>query len=176
MDLTIKAKAFEIEALDYLDQGAPEIYKGKRCGLYWAVHEVAAIAEDIDWEECARIRLENYFSGKQYEDNIPPITHLMAEEEEYKKIACSMEKQFGLKRPIQKAYCIRNIIKYAVRHSDTEVDIGVPCMEVKPDNEKLEAFKRFSIDEKLEAVYTELLCVRKLLEKNALPFSYRGVK
>lgn len=171
MDITIKARAFEIEALEYLDQRAPEMYKGKKHGLYWGVHEVARVTDQVDWKRISQIRLEKFFSGKQYEDKIPPITHLTVEEDEYEKIARSMEKQFELKRPIQKAYCIRNVLKYAVVHNYEEIDT---C--IHGDEDKLIEFKHLSTDEKLVTIYQEVLNIRRFLDKSAKPFIRGGIE
>ncbi len=62
--------------------------------MYWAVHDAAIIADDIDWGILDITISRKYFTGKHYEDKIPPITHLTAEEDEYEKIARGMERQF----------------------------------------------------------------------------------
>lgn len=150
MDLTIKAKAFELEALDYINERAPEMYKGKKHGFYWAVHEARLAKDTIDWKKVSRVRLENYFTGSKYE-HLPLITHLTAEEEDYMELAHAMEVQFKLKRAVQKAYCIRNILKWAVMNNHV---VENNCSQER--DVSLEDFKKLSIDEKLLTIYKEL--------------------
>lgn len=114
MDITIKTRTFEIEALEYLNKhcSCPDLYKGKKYpGFQWAVH--LAADSEIDWTRYAKIRLENYFTEKGVDENVPKVTHLTADSDEYAKVAQSIKEHFGLTK-LQNAYAIRCIIKYAV--------------------------------------------------------------
>lgn len=172
MDLTIKAKTFELEALEFLNKRAPEVYKGKKHGFYWAAHEANLCKDDIDWEKVAKVRLENYFSGDSYEEKIPPITHLTADEEDYENLAQSMKKQFELKRSVQKAYCIRNILKWAVMTYYIEglCNLKPDSKVADPDEKTIEEFSCLSVDEKLDVLYMEFVKIRKLMMREGTMF------
>lgn len=114
MDIVLKAKSVDIEALEYLNEHfpCPDLYKGKKHpGFQWAV-TLAANTERIEWKLYTRIKLENYFTGDDFQ-NVPAVTHLTTDSEAYAKVANSIKEYFQLTR-LQNAYCIRTIIKFAV--------------------------------------------------------------
>lgn len=114
MDLTIKAKPFELEALEYLNQNSPclDLYKGKKYpGFQWAV-TLAAEIDTIEWKRYSKIKLENYFTGESFE-NSSEVTHLAVDEEAYGNVATSIKEYFNLTR-VQNAFVIRCVLKYAV--------------------------------------------------------------
>lgn len=114
MDIVLKAKSVDIQALEYLNEYCPypDYYTGKKYpGFQWAV-TLAANTEKIEWELYTRIKLENYFTGDDFQ-NIPAVTHLTSDSEAYAKVANSIKDYFQITR-LQNAYCIRSIIKFAV--------------------------------------------------------------
>lgn len=163
MNLTIKLRPYELEALEYLDNKAPQTNKSKRPGIFWAVHEASdaiELEENLDWNSISRIRIDSYFSGEKYEDSA--IIHLTVGDDEYETVAAHMQNHFNLTRPIQKAYCIRNIIKYAL-FKYAEVATEVRTVE---SNENIEEFKTYPIEKKLEAIYEELVRLRAIVDKS----------
>lgn len=166
MDLIIKAKAFELEALEYINRRAPEMYKGKKHGFYWAVHEARNAKETIDWKRISRVRLEDYFTGLSYKEQIPVVTHLTAEKEEYEDLAQMMKMQFELKRTVQMAYCIRNILKWAVLNYYQEDVVKESFFADKTI--KIDAFSKLNTDEKLVVLYKELMEIKEEIKGGQL--------
>ena len=128
MDLILKGKAYELHAIAFLNENAPALCNSKNHGFYWAVHKLNLVKEDVVFDDVAKLQLKNYFDGKGYESGVGSNTHLPADEEEFFELCDFLTRAFHLKRPIQKAYCIRIVIKWAVLElmskGEGEVDKG----------------------------------------------------
>lgn len=159
MDIPIKAKSYELEAVAKLNDTAPEIYKGKNPGFYWAAHQASLQANKIDWRKVAEYRLDKLFTDESYDNSSPIVSHLTLDDEDYKKTSEVMTEQFELKRPVQKAYCARNIIKWAIMNLEKE-DKNI--YNEKNKEKELEDFFSLTLDEKLNKIYEKLIDIERV--------------
>ncbi len=141
MDLVFKAKSYELEAIDFLNKNAPDIYQGKNKGFYWAMHEAYLNRKTTEFQNIAKIKIERYFSGAGYEDKAGIITHVTGDDKEFEALTTYLEEVFGLQRSIQKSFFIRTILKYGI-YSLKGVD---KIYSENTDDDSLDDFTRFNL-------------------------------
>ncbi len=160
MDLILKAKGYELEAIDVINDNSIEIYKGKNSGFHWALHEVNCNKAEIDFHEVAKLKLDKYYDGVGYEERVGINTHLTADEEEFKELFDFVKEYFNLIK-LQKSYLMRIVIKYAVLQLHNEKNSVESCedMNVQLEEKQLliEEFKKLDTDQKLVRLYELLL-------------------
>lgn len=160
MDLILKGKGFELEAIDAINDNGLEIYKGKNNGFHWALHEVNRNKAEIDFHEVAKLKLEKYYDGAGYEERVGINTHLTADDEEFKELFDFVREYFTLNK-LQKAYLIRIVIKWAVIQLHNKENSDMTEIQLEEKQLLMEEFKKLDTDQKLVCIYELLMDDRK---------------
>lgn len=134
MDIPIKLKPYELEALNYLNIASPEVYQGKNSGFLWYLRKAACLKGKIEWEKIAAFKLEKIFSGEGFEEQALLVNHLTGDDQDYNIVADDISLAFSLKRPVQKAYLARNILKWGVMQEKAKEQMIFQDLEENLDN------------------------------------------
>lgn len=141
MDLILKAKDYELEAIAYLNTKIDANYNTQQPGIYWAFQELCLKINEgydnktktYDQEFEARIKriywnfkLENYFSGENYTEKVHMNTHLTVNQQDYECLSKYIHDIMGLERPPRKSLLIRTALKWAIYEDKFSSNNNIP--------------------------------------------------
>ena len=148
MNIGIKIKPKEMEAIMELNEVTPCIYSSKYHSCYWAICNAERVKEDIDWVKLARSKvIEKNFSGNDFTSCTGKVVHIPVEENAYENLRSYLTELFNLKRPIQKAYLLRLVLAYTVKLllDPEKKDYSAITDEKKDNLNDSEAYKLFRL-------------------------------